>query len=66
MSARLWTEPELRRICDLALHRTTGDQAEALVLASTTELTRFANNVIHQNVASREAVLRIRVVVGNR
>ncbi|MBI2324930.1 MAG: TldD/PmbA family protein [Chloroflexi bacterium] len=66
MSARLWTEAELRRICDLALQGTNGDQAEALVLASTNELTRFANNVIHQNVASREAVLRIRVVIGNR
>jgi len=35
VSGRLWTEPELRRICDLALHGTNGDQAEALVLAST-------------------------------
>ena len=60
MSARLWTEAELRRICELALRGTEGDQAEALVLASTNELTRFANNVIHQNVASREAVLQIR------
>ena len=66
MSARLWTEAELRRICELALRGTEGDQAEALVLASTNELTRFANNVIHQNVASREAVLQIRVVVGKR
>jgi len=66
VSGRLWTEPELRRICDLALHGTNGDQAEALVLAGTSELTRFANNVIHQNVASRDAVLQVRVVVGKR
>ena len=66
MSGRLWTEPELRRICDAALHGTSGDQAEALVIATTSELTRFANNVIHQNVASREAVLQVRVVVGKR
>lgn len=66
MSAELWTEAELRRICDRALRECDGDQAEALVLASTNELTRFANNVIHQNVASREAALQIRVVVGKR
>lgn len=66
MSGRLWTEPEIRRICELALRGTNGDQAEALVIASTNELTRFANNVIHQNVASRDAVLQIRVVVGKR
>jgi predicted Zn-dependent protease len=66
VSGRLWTEPELRRICDAALHGTNGDQAEALVIATTTELTRFANNVIHQNVASREAALQVRVVIGKR
>ena len=66
MSGRLWTEPELRRICERALRATSGDQAEAVVLARTTELTRFANNVIHQNVASREASLQVRVVVGKR
>ena len=66
MSGPLWTEPELRRICDLALRGTDGDQAEALVIASTNGLTRFANNIVHQNVASREAVLQVRVVVGKR
>ena len=66
MSAELWTEAELRRICDRALRECDGYQAEALVLASTNELTRFANNVIHQNVAIREAALQIRVVVGKR
>lgn len=62
----MWTEAELRRVCDRALRACDGDQAEALVLASTSELTRFANNVIHQNVASREAQLQLRVVAGKR
>ncbi len=62
----LWTEPELRRICEAALHATNGDQAEAVVSALTSGLTRFANNTIHQNVASREASLQVRVVVGKR
>ncbi|MBM4433888.1 MAG: hypothetical protein FJ028_02035, partial [Chloroflexi bacterium] len=65
-SGRVWTEAELRRVCDRALRACDGDQAEALVLASTSELTRFANNVIHQNVASREAQLQLRVVAGKR
>ncbi|MDE3193909.1 MAG: TldD/PmbA family protein [Chloroflexota bacterium] len=62
----LWTEPELRRICESALHATNGDQAEAVVSAFTSGLTRFANNAVHQNVASREASLQVRVVVGKR
>ena len=66
MSGRLWTEPEIRRVCEDALRQAKGDEAEAVVTAGTVELTRFANNTIHQNVASREASLQIRVVVGKR
>ncbi len=60
------SEPELRAICDRALKATDGDQAEAVVQTYTSGLTRFANNTIHQNVASREASLQLRVVVGKR
>lgn len=66
MSGILWTEEELRRVCGQALRATNGDQAEAVVYANTHGLTRFANNTIHQNVASREASLQVRVVVGKR
>jgi PmbA protein len=66
MSVDAWTEPQLRAICERALKATDGDQAEAVVLAHTSGLTRFANNAIHQNVASREASLQVRVVVGKR
>lgn len=65
-SGLLWTEPELRRICEQALRATNGDQAEAVVYANSHGLTRFANNTIHQNVAIREASLQVRVVVGKR
>ena len=41
-------------------------KAQATVSARTVQLTRFANNAIHQNVASREATLQIRVVKGKR
>ena len=66
MSGRLWGEMDLRRVCEEALRQTKGDAAEAVVTAGTVELTRFANNAIHQNVASREASLQVRVVVGKR
>jgi len=59
-------ERELRVICDKALAASEGDQTEAVVVARTAGLTRFANAAIHQNVVSREAELRVRVVRGTR
>ena len=41
-------------------------EAEVLVLAETSALTRFANSEIHQNVAETSATLNLRLVVGNR
>jgi PmbA protein len=59
-------EAALRAICDKALAAVDGDQAEAVVIARNAALTRFANAAIHQNVVSREAELRVRVVRGKR
>jgi len=59
-------ETALRSICDKALAAVHGDQAEAVVIARNAALTRFANAAIHQNVVSREAQLRVRVVRGKR
>ena len=59
-------ETALRAICDKALLSVEGDQAEAVVIARNAALTRFANAAIHQNVVSREAELRVRVVRGKR
>jgi predicted Zn-dependent protease len=59
-------ENELRAICEKALKAAAGDQAEAVLIARTGALTRFANAAIHQNVVSREAELRVRVVRGTR
>ena len=41
-------------------------EAEALVVAGTSALTRFANSEIHQNVASTEVLVNLRFVVGRR
>jgi PmbA protein len=62
----LFGERALRAICDKALQAADGDEAEAVVVARTAALTRFANGAIHQNVVSREAELRVRVVRGKR
>lgn len=64
----MWGEPELRRVAEAALRAagTDGQQVEALIIARTGSLTRFANAAVHQNVSSREAELRIRVARGTR
>ena len=62
----LFGERELRAICDKALKASEGDGAEAVVVTRSAALTRFANAAIHQNVVSREAELRVRVVRGTR
>ncbi len=41
-------------------------EAEALVMAEESALTRFANSEIHQNVAERNVTINLRVVVGKR
>lgn len=66
MTDVLFGERELRAIADRALRAAKGDQAEVLLIGRTGSLTRFANSAIHQNVTSREAELRVRVVVGTR
>lgn len=66
MSGTLFGERELRDVAQRALKAAHGDQAEALVVARTTSLTRYANAAIHQNVTSREADVMVRVVVGKR
>ena len=64
----VWGEAELRRIAEQALRAADGDgqQVEALLIARTGSLTRFANAAVHQNVSSREAELRLRVARGTR
>jgi PmbA protein len=59
-------ERTLREAAERALRAASGDEAEALLMARTLALTRFANNAIHQNVVEASAGLRIRVVAGKR
>lgn len=60
---------EALRLAELAVamaERAGASEAEALVVASDAALTRFANSEIHQNVASTDALLNLRFVVGRR
>jgi predicted Zn-dependent protease len=44
----------------------SGELLEAIVHEDDVGLTRFTHNAIHQNVASADAVVRVRAVTGNR
>jgi predicted Zn-dependent protease len=56
-------------LAEAALAHALGDgvtEAEALVMAEDSALTRFANSEIHQNVAETNVVVNLRVVLGKR
>jgi predicted Zn-dependent protease len=59
-------QKRLEEIADGILARSEADQTEVTILAGDTFLTRFANSMIHQNVAETDAEVRIRVVLGKR
>jgi len=60
------TGEELLDVADRVLAACKADQAEAVVVAKRSALTRFANNVIHQNVAETNLSVSVRAVVGKR
>src|SRR4029078_7164323 len=60
---------EALRLAEQVIHaaeRAGAGEAEALVVAGESALTRFANSEIHQNVASAEAFVNLRFVNGRR
>ncbi|HOG48634.1 MAG TPA: TldD/PmbA family protein [Anaerolineae bacterium] len=62
----MFGENELRRVAEQVLAASQADETEVLILAHDTQLTRFADAVIHQNVAERDQALRVRAVIGRR
>ena len=60
------TEHEAQAILDQAVSRPDGLEIEAVLGGGISELTRFANNEITQNVSERRYVLSIRVARGLR
>ena len=53
-------------IFDKVLKYSTADETEAMVSSSSFALTRFANNIIHQNVAEETTTLSVRLVTDGR
>lgn len=59
-------EKEARKLCEAILHRCTRAQAEVLLQVNDSDLTRFANNTIHQNVAERDIEVTLRLMIGKQ
>jgi predicted Zn-dependent protease len=59
-------EKEARKLCESVLKRCKGAEAEVLLTVTDSALTRFANNIIHQNVAERDIELTLRYLIGKR
>ena len=53
-------------VFDRIKKHSTADEVEALFSGGKSALTRFANNVIHQNVAEENCVVSVRTVFGGR
>jgi PmbA protein len=62
----LMTPQEARELARATVAMTAADQAEVLVGADSSALTRFANNRINQNVAEENAIVNVRAVLGKR
>lgn len=60
------TSQQARELARKAVSMTVADEAEALVAAESSSLTRFANNRISQNVAEENALISVRAVLGKR
>src|SRR5512135_3522007 len=58
--------PATRALLERVLHLSEADETEVALDTETAALTRFAHNVIHQNVAEVEASLEVRVVYARR
>jgi predicted Zn-dependent protease len=59
-------ESHCLELLQAALSAAGADQAEVFIYAPSSALTRFAESVIHQNVAERNAMVSVRAVLGRR
>jgi predicted Zn-dependent protease len=58
--------PQVTSILQRALSHSQAEQTEAYLFVHDSHLTRFANNIIHQNVSEHDTLLSLRAVVGQR
>ncbi|MBI3384800.1 TldD/PmbA family protein [Candidatus Gottesmanbacteria bacterium] len=59
-------QQKLKTITDYILKKSPALETEVLIFVDDSALTRFANNQIHQNMASQNIVVQIRAVVGKK
>ena len=59
-------QQKIRKISDRILSLSTADQTEVICFSGRSELTRFANSYIHQNVAETNVSVHVRVASGKR
>ena len=59
-------ETRIREIADKVLRLSGADQTEVMFFGDASQLTRFANNYIHQNVAETNTQVNVRVVLGKK
>jgi predicted Zn-dependent protease len=59
-------QAKIKQLADLALEHSRAEQTEIIIYAVESALTRFANNLVHQNVFESNATARVRVNLGKR
>ncbi len=59
-------EKQARKLSDAILKRCKNNPAEVTLQFMDASLTRFANNIIHQNVAERDAEITLRYFIDNQ
>jgi predicted Zn-dependent protease len=62
----MMTKDQAAEIFERVKKHSTADEVEALIYGGKSALTRFANNVIHQNVAEENYSVSVRTVFGGR
>lgn len=66
VSKELYPSDRLWQAADRILSRVEADQAEVVIQAGRSELTRIANSMIHQNTSEQESLASVRVVIGKK
>lgn len=62
----LMGEDRARKLARIALEHSSADQTEVSISSGKSALTRFANSYIHQNMASSDAGVQVRAVIGKK
>ncbi len=62
----MYDESAAHAIAEHVLKRSPADQTEVVLWAESSQLTRFANNTIHQHVAEEDAQVTVRAIFGKR